>query len=77
MQAGSYTLHLYCDKKPWHEHALGYAMPNPMGEYGGEIGSSCRARARKAGWMLHRDGRATCPECNPRKGKQQEERDER
>ena len=62
MIVGGYTLDLYCDRKDC-VHAYNPEW-NPR-EYIGEHGSSCRAQARRDGWLLSRvhDGGATCPEC--------------
>lgn len=62
MIAGAYSLHLYCDNES-DDHAY-KEFPH---EYVDEFGSSCRRRARKAGWKLYRDGRAICPKCNMKK----------
>lgn len=55
---GCYVLHLYC-KYENPDHAFD-EFPH---EYNHELGSVCRSDARKAGWILHRDGTATCPKC--------------
>jgi len=59
---GGYTLDLYCDRKDC-EHAYDHEW-NPR-QCTGEHGSSCRAQARRDGWLLSRayDGGATCPDC--------------
>lgn len=58
MVAGGYALDLYC--KYVHPYGGQFEFPH---QYTGELGSDCRRRARKAGWIIHRDGYATCPEC--------------
>lgn len=69
MIAGCYSLDLYCENsKPsqdWpdkHGHTWG-SFP---WQYADELGSVCRARARRAGWIINRKtGVALCPNCNP------------
>jgi len=57
--AGCYSLDLYCDRKSdehgWNE------FPH---QYTDEVGSRCRAEARKAGWIIKRDGSSICPKCS-------------
>jgi len=56
---GCYSLALYCQH---HNDAHEYGeFPQ---EYIGELGTNCRAEARSDGWILHRNGKATCPKCN-------------
>lgn len=66
MIVGCYCLHLYCDHK---DHAVNAtsANRNEPAEYGTgmEHGSQARRAARRDGWVLHKDGTTTCPECNP------------
>ena len=57
---GAYSLHLYCKyKNPAHE----------VNEFPHEP-TQCQTRgeavtmARGWGWLLHRDGTATCPKCS-------------
>ena len=62
MIVGGYTLDLYCDEKNCeHEYDPHW---NPR-QYTGERGSSCRAQARRDGWLLNRlhQGSARCPNC--------------
>lgn len=56
--AGCYMLHLYC-RYDSERHVYG-EFPH---EYTRELGTECRARAKRAGWKFHRDGAATCPKC--------------
>ena len=61
MIAGCYDLHLYCDGV---DCARGKFHEQQQGEFtGDETGSRARARARRAGWKLFRDGRCLCPGC--------------
>lgn len=72
MQAGSYTLHLYCDNVVKDEagnvveygldgiHDFGQ-LPN---EFFGDNRGDCVAQARRRGWLLKRDGRDFCPRCS-------------
>lgn len=58
---GGYALDLYCKwNNPAHEW-------NPVqtrhDEFYAEHGSTCRSEARRIGWIMHRDGTATCPQC--------------
>lgn len=69
MQVGCYTLDLYCDNaKQWPDD-LGHDYGEFPWSYTGELGSKCRAKARKAGWKLLPDGGAICPKCNKRSNK--------
>jgi len=62
--AGCYSLHLYCDhENPEHQWD---EFPH---EYTHEQGSTCRKLARENGWVIHRDGTATCPKCSDRLNK--------
>jgi hypothetical protein len=57
---GAYDLHLYCKyENPAHRFD---EFPH---EYSGDFqtyGEAAKA-ARSVGWILHRDGTATCPKC--------------
>ena len=58
MQVGCYSLDLYCDfENEAHEYQ---EFPH---QYTNEFGSKCRRNAKKAGWILKRDGGAICPKC--------------
>ena len=73
MIAGCYTLELYCEN-----YKAGVNFPDEHGHkwdefpwtYSHELGSRCRAKARKAGWKLLLDGTAFCPKCNKRSNDQ-------
>ena len=56
--AGCYSLHLYC-KYLNSRHEFD-EFPH---EYTAEHGGECRKKARADGWIIHRDGLATCPKC--------------
>lgn len=57
---GCYSLHMYCKyENPAH---VWNEFPHEFGE-GCETGGEARAIARRCGWILHRDGTATCPKC--------------
>jgi|OpeIllAssembly_1097287.scaffolds.fasta_scaffold00112_9 hypothetical protein len=60
MQAGCYTLDLYCDaENPDHQYG---EFPH---QFFHERGSVCRSRARRAGWILsRRPGGDLCPKCS-------------
>jgi DNA-directed RNA polymerase subunit RPC12/RpoP len=60
MIVGCYSLDLYCDKpNDAHEYK---EFPHEFNE---EHGSTCRAEARKKGWVLNvKDGTAICPKCS-------------
>ncbi len=65
MIAGCYDLHLYCDGVDCTAGDFGYPAE---GEFtGDETGSRARARARRRGWKLLRDGSCLCPVCNKAK----------
>lgn len=55
---GCYSLDLYC-KYNASCHEYGEFPHNYTGQFGGK----CRARAARAGWILHKDGTTTCPKC--------------
>lgn len=74
---GNYTLELYCDN---YDYTLfgeidystdirgirsdGHIFNDFPHEYIDEFGSKCRAKARKAGWLLNvKTGAAICPKC--------------
>lgn len=57
--AGCYSLDLYCDKQS-DAHAYG-EFPH---QYTSERGSEARATARRAGWIVRRDGSSICPKCS-------------
>lgn len=63
---GAYHLQLYCD----HPECPGPEVRGPSGitvainnQYEGRNRAECVAQARRDGWILHRDGRCTCPKC--------------
>lgn len=70
MIAGTYALDLYCENgndnsKTWPDKH-GHAFREFPWQYTDEHGSTCRARARRAGWSINRKtGAALCPNCNP------------
>lgn len=72
MIAGGYALDLYCDSpKPWTASktnslidAYGHRYNEFPHQYTAELGSQCRADAKKDGWKFTRDGRVLCPKCN-------------
>jgi hypothetical protein len=67
MWVGGYSLDLYCDNATTGDKIHAYdEFPH---QYDGEIGSHCRSRARKAGWMLGQDGSAICPKCTRNRAK--------
>ena len=62
MQAGCYTLDLYCDVEGCTYNARkGIYGPD---QFFSEFGSVCRRKAREAGWKLatKKDPRDLCPE---------------
>lgn len=71
MITGAYVLYLYCDNQgtKWNHEAgegideFGHVFQEFPHEYIGEHGSNCRARARKSGWKIHKNGSALCPKC--------------
>ncbi len=62
MLAGGYTLDLYCDNQEVTDHKYG-EFPH---QYVHELGSTCRRRARKDGWLI-KPGRQLCPQCSGKK----------
>jgi hypothetical protein len=61
--AGCYSLDLYCDNDGAPAHLWG-EFPH---QYHHELGSVCRDRARRAGWLMRRDGTSLCPKCSGKK----------
>jgi hypothetical protein len=61
--AGCYSLDLYCDNTKSENHDF-QEFPH---QYTDELGSVCRANARKAGWIIRGDGSAVCPKCSGKK----------
>lgn len=65
MMAGCYTLHLYCDNATPGDGVHEFReFPH---EYSDEMGTVCRAKARKAGWVIKKDGTCLCPKCSGKK----------
>lgn len=60
MWAGMYGLDLYCDNEDAPDHVYD-EFPH---QYTDELGSVCRAKARRAGWVIRKDGTAICPKCS-------------
>lgn len=74
MWVGCYCLDLYCenytDTSQFTQDAagrlvdaVGHEFRGYPRQYTAETGTECRSRARKAGWLLRRDGTALCPLC--------------
>jgi hypothetical protein len=63
MTIGGYTLDLYCEN--YLDQGLDglHEFNEFPKQYVNELGITCRKRAKKDGWVLHRDGRAYCPKC--------------
>lgn len=58
-QVGCYSLHLYCrEENVEHEYN---EFPH---EYVGYDRGEALKKARNNGWILHRNGEATCPKCS-------------
>lgn len=72
MWVGTYTLDLYCDRQGAFTRLSGDGLFDAAGhvhgefphQYHGESGPEQRSRARRAGWVLGRDGSAICPKCS-------------
>lgn len=55
---GAYSLDCYCKyENPAHDPI---EFPH---QFVGETYGVCARQARRRGWVLHRDGFATCPKC--------------
>jgi hypothetical protein len=69
--AGCYSLDLYCDnaKPPLPGQATDgvHAWDEFPHQFTDELGSVCRAEARKAGWIIRMDGSCICPKCSGKK----------
>lgn len=67
MIAGCYSLDLYCSKGEgltYEEDMLLHKHDEFPHQYTDEHGSTCRAMARAAGWILNlKTGEAVCPRC--------------
>ena len=57
---GCYSLDMYCK---WENPKHGWYYKRFPVVYIDELGSKCRQQARYDGWILHRDGSASCPLC--------------
>lgn len=70
MWVGAYGLDLYCDnvREDQNWDALvddhGHVYNEFPHQYTDELGSVCRAKARRAGWIIKKDGTAICPKCS-------------
>jgi len=67
-----YKLDLYCNKckdKKWPERRNGDGVTNPVSFHadGKDCYSRVRKFARKAGWILKKDGTAICPRCTSKR----------
>lgn len=63
--AGCYTLDLYCDESGFTGRDDVHAWGEFPHQFTAELGTRCRERARKAGWLI-RGSKAWCPKCNPK-----------
>lgn len=71
---GCYSLDMYCDHDHSDDESNGYYALKSENFYA-EYGSTARRMARQAGWVFHKDGTATCPECSGKsKGKRRSNR---
>ena len=68
MRVGCYTLDLYCD------HVDQEAFDDGVHIYGefphqftAELGAECRRNARRAGWILKKNGGDICPKCTKKR----------
>jgi hypothetical protein len=59
---GGYTLDAYCKYRATH-HKWTPQYPSYGESAYGQTYGECSSDLRKAGWILHRDGTATCPKC--------------
>ncbi len=70
MWAGCYSLDLYCDNSGPNLKGMPHDGIHSWDEfphnYTDELGSVCRAKARKNGWIIGSDSTAICPKCNPK-----------
>jgi hypothetical protein len=60
MLRGKYVIEIYCDEQPCAGRGAKHTL---MVEYTGVDGRDCTHQARRDGWVLHRDGTCTCPQC--------------
>lgn len=61
MYAGCYTLDIYCDHQNHPQYPKRGKWHNT--QYTGETKAECIRKARKDGWIFHKDRTQTCPEC--------------
>ncbi len=66
MWAGCYTLDLYCENYDPKNRGVHDWNEFPH-QFTNELGSVCRAKARKEGWIIKKDGTAICPKCSGKK----------
>jgi hypothetical protein len=62
--AGCYALDLYCENAKGHVPDGVHTWDEFPHQYTDEFGSACRAKARKAGWIIRMDGTCICPKCS-------------
>lgn len=65
--ASGYNLDLYCKVCDGLKHSFreGYRIAEYYAD-GPRCYHIVRKQARRDGWILHKDGYATCPRCNPK-----------
>lgn len=63
MWVGCYGLDLYCENEDSTKHSWN-EFPH---QFTDELGSVCRDKARKLGWIIRKDGTAICPKCSGKK----------
>jgi hypothetical protein len=59
MLVGGYTLDMYCDHQAHGDGGKVFFFADGPNCY-----AQVRASARKAGWVIRRDGTAVCPACS-------------
>lgn len=64
MIVGCYTLDVYCESpvKICQDQRSPVFRYKCFGQFTGQTERECRAKAKRAGWVL-RDGRVRCPPC--------------
>lgn len=64
MEVSYYTMDIYCDHPNHRIYYLnGEGYKGKKEQYTGQTRSKCIKQARSVGWIFHRNGKLTCPDC--------------
>jgi len=71
MKVGGYTLDLYCDRELDKTKVDGTTIWRHNiswpAQFVGHTYYQCKRQAQKDGWVFHRDGTHSCPDCVKRR----------